>query len=169
MDWCWKGSRFQINYEPAESTTGTFGGNSNWRGPVWFPMNFLIIEALQRLSHYYGDSFTVMFPIGSGNRVNLEMAAKLISQRLVSIFMPDSSGNRPVFGDNSLYQKAAGFKNYVLFFEYFHGDTGPRFGRESSDRLDRTGSQAATTKRRLLSMITFPPKSATLRIHRQSE
>jgi hypothetical protein len=123
-----EGSRFQINYEPAESTTGTFGGNSNWRGPIWFPMNLLIIEALQRLCYYYGDSFTVIFPIDSGNRVNLEQAAKLISQRLVSLFMPDASGNRPVFGTNRLYQQAAGFKNFVLFYEYFHGDTGLGLG-----------------------------------------
>ena len=100
-----EGSRFEINYEPAESTTGTFGGNSNWRGPIWFPMNFLIIEALQRLHHYYGDSFSVVMPIGSGNRVSLEAAARLISQRLVSLFFPDASGNRPVFGDSTLYQK----------------------------------------------------------------
>jgi hypothetical protein len=123
-----EGSRFQINYEPAESTTGTFGGNSNWRGPVWFPMNFLIIEALQRLCHYYGDSFLVNFPIGSSNRVNLEEAAKLISQRLVSLFLPDTSGKRPVFGDKPLYQQSAGFKNYVLFYEYFNGDTGLGLG-----------------------------------------
>jgi hypothetical protein len=123
-----EGSRFEIKYEPAESTSGTFGGNSNWRGPIWFPMNLLLIEALQRLNHYYGDSFGVVFPIGSLNRMSLAQAAKLLSQRLVSIFMPDSNGYRPVYGKNKLYQETPGFKNFVLFFEYFHGDTGRGLG-----------------------------------------
>jgi hypothetical protein len=86
-------------------------------------MNFLLIEAFQRLHHYYGDSFSVMFPIGSSNRVSLAQAAKLVSQRLVSIFMPDAKGYRPVYGDNKLFQETPGFRNFVLFYEYFHGDT----------------------------------------------
>ncbi len=131
-----EGSHFEIDYEPAESTTGTFGGNSNWRGPIWFPMNFLLIEALQRLHHYFGGSFQVVFPVGSGNRVTLDEAAKLLSQRLVSLFMPDANGVRPVFGDNKLFQ-APGFKNYVLFYEYFHGDTG--FGLGASHQTGWTG------------------------------
>jgi hypothetical protein len=122
------GAHFQISYEPAESSTGTFGGNSNWRGPVWFPMNFLLIEALQRLNHYYGDSFTVVFPVGSNNRVSLETAAKLLSQRLISLFLPDSAGQRPIYGGTRLFQDAPGFKNYVLFYEYFHGDNGRGMG-----------------------------------------
>ena len=122
------GSHFRIQYEPAESNTGTFGGNSNWRGPIWFPANFLLIEALQRLSHYYGDSFGVVFPVGSNNRVSLATAARLLSQRLVSIFLPDAAGNRPVFGEKELFQKTPGFKNYVLFYEYFHGDSGEGLG-----------------------------------------
>jgi hypothetical protein len=123
-----EGSRFTINYEPAESTTGTFGGNSNWRGPIWFPMNFLLIESLQRLDHYYGDSFAVVMPVGSNNRMSLASAATLLSQRLVSIFLPDAKGYRPVFGNNRLYQETPGFKNFVLFYEYFHGDTGEGLG-----------------------------------------
>ena len=83
------GSNFRVSYEPAESESGTFGGNSNWRGPVWFPMNFLIIEALQRLDHYYGDSVTVEFPTGSGTRVSLRQAAQMLSVRLAQLFVPD--------------------------------------------------------------------------------
>jgi hypothetical protein len=116
------GSTFDVNYEPAESECGTFGGNSNWRGPVWFPMNFLIIEALQRLNHYYGSSFSVEFPTGSGKRISLWDAAQLLSQRLSSIFLPDANGRRPVYGDSKLFQESA------LFHEYFHGDTGKGLG-----------------------------------------
>ncbi len=122
------GSHFEINYEPAESTVTAFGGNSNWRGPVWFPMNFLLIEALQRLNHYYGDSFSVVFPNGSTNRMSLAAAAKLLSQRLVALFMPDTEGYRPIYGKSSLYHERPGFKNFVAFYEYFHGDTGLGLG-----------------------------------------
>jgi hypothetical protein len=123
-----EGSKFQISYEPAESQTGTFGGNSNWRGPIWFPMNFLIVEALQRLDYYYGDSMTIEFPTGSGDRISLGEAAKHLSQRLTSIFLPDAEGCRPVYGDSQMYQHNPGFRNYVLFYEYFHGDTGRGLG-----------------------------------------
>jgi hypothetical protein len=116
------GASFDVNYEPAESECGTFGGNSNWRGPVWFPMNFLIIEALQRLNHYYGDSFSVEFPTGSGKRISLWAAAQLLSQRLSSIFLPDANGRRPAHGDSKLFQERP------LFYEYFHGDTGKGLG-----------------------------------------
>jgi hypothetical protein len=91
-------------------------------------MNFLLIEALQRLDHYYGDSFGVVFPVGTGNRVSLATAARLLSQRLVSIFLPDANGYRPVFGKNKLYQETPGFRNFVLFYEYFHGDNGAGLG-----------------------------------------
>jgi hypothetical protein len=91
-------------------------------------MNFLLIEALQRLNHYYGDSFSVVFPIGSSNRVSLAAAAKLLSQRLASIFLPDSAGNRPVYGQTKLFQDTPGFKHYLQFYEYFHGDTGRGLG-----------------------------------------
>ncbi len=122
------GKEFRVDYEPAESQTGMFGGNSNWRGPVWFPMNYLLIEALQRLHHYYGDSFQMEFPTGSGQRVNLNEAARQLSQRLISIFLPGAAGQRPVYGNNQLFQKDPNFRDYILFHEYFHGDNGTGLG-----------------------------------------
>ena len=122
------GREFRIDYEPAESQTDMFGGNSNWRGPVWFPMNYLLIEALQRLHHYYGDSFQVEFPTGSGQQMNLRQAARQLSQRLISIFLPDDGGRRPVYGNNRLFQEDPHFRDYVLFYEYFHGDNGGGLG-----------------------------------------
>ena len=122
------GTSFRVDYEPAESETDMFGGNSNWRGPVWFPMNFLIIEALQRLDYYYGDSFQVELPTGSGKYVRLWNAAQDLSCRLCRLFVRDSGGNTPVFGDSELFQKNPGFRDRILFYEYFHGDTGKGFG-----------------------------------------
>jgi hypothetical protein len=110
------GIALQIDYEPAESRTGTFGGNSNWRGPIWFPGNYLLVEALQRLHHYYGDSLTVEFPTGSGVRIHLRDAAKCLSHRLSSIFLTGA-----VFGESKL-------RDYPLFYEYFDGDTGKGLG-----------------------------------------
>jgi hypothetical protein len=122
------GASFSVGYEAGESMTGTFGGNSNWRGPVWFPMNFLLIEALQRLHHYYGDSLNVEFPTGSGQRMNLRQAAGRLSQRLSGLFLPDANGRRAVFGDTALFQEDKNFSDYVLFHEFFHGDTGKGLG-----------------------------------------
>ncbi|MGI8959226.1 MAG: MGH1-like glycoside hydrolase domain-containing protein [Bryobacteraceae bacterium] len=122
------GASFTVGYEPGDSMSGTFGGNSNWRGPVWFPMNFLIIEALQRLHHYYGDSLTVEFPSGSGHRMNLRQASRQLSRRLSALFLPDRNGGRPVFGDSILFQKDPHFRDYVLFHEFFDGDTGKGLG-----------------------------------------
>ena len=122
------GSDFRVSYEPAESETGTFGGNSNWRGPIWFPMNYLLIEALQRMDHYYGDSMTVEVPTGSGKRVSLRQAAQILSVRLAQIFLPDATGRRPVNGDSKMLQNDPNFNNYSLFYEFFHGDTGKGLG-----------------------------------------
>ncbi len=122
------GSSFRISYEPAESETGTFGGNSNWRGPIWFPMNFLLIEALQRLDHYYGDSFTIEVPTGSGKRLGLRQAAQVLSVRLAQIFMADQQGRKPVNGNSQMLQHDPNFNNYTLFYEYFHGDDGKGLG-----------------------------------------
>ena len=122
------GSVKTVNYDPADSTSGMFGGNSNWRGPVWFPMNFLIIEALQRFDYYYGDEFRVELPHGSGNWMNLWDAAKCLSQRLSSIFLPGGDGKRPVYNGKQLFQSDPNFRDYVLFYEYFHGDTGAGLG-----------------------------------------
>ncbi len=122
------GSDFRIAYEPAESESGTFGGNSNWRGPIWFPMNFLLIEALQRMDHYFGDSLMVEFPSGSGKRMGLRVAAQMLSVRLTQIFLTDAKGNRPVNGSSAMLQTDPNFNAHVLFYEYFHGDTGKGLG-----------------------------------------
>ncbi len=122
------GAKLSIDYEPGESRSGTFGGNSNWRGPVWFPMNYLLIETLQRLNHYYGDSLTLEFPTGSGRRINLWQAATELSHRLSALFLPDKNGRRPVYGDNQLLQGDPNFRNYIPFHEFFHGDTGKGLG-----------------------------------------
>jgi hypothetical protein len=122
------GSNFGISYEPGESRSGTFGGNSNWRGPIWFPMNFLLIEALQRMDHYYGDSITVEVPTGSGKRMGLRQAAQVLSVRLAQIFLPDEKGRRPVDGDSQMLKEDPNFCNYSLFYEFFHGDTGKGLG-----------------------------------------
>jgi hypothetical protein len=122
------GTTFRVAYEPGESESGIFGGNSNWRGPVWFPMNFLIIEALQRLDHYYGDLMTVEFPTGSGRRMSLREAARQLSRRLSALFLPSKNGERPVYGDSKLFQQDQNFRSHLLFYEYFHGDTGKGLG-----------------------------------------
>ncbi len=119
---------FQVAYEPAESQTNMFGGNSNWRGPVWFPMNLLIIESLQRLDYYYGDSFTVEFPKGSGQHLRLAEVARQLSRRLSNLFLPDNNGQRPVYASDQLYQQDPNFRQYVLFYEYFDGDNGKGLG-----------------------------------------
>jgi len=120
--------RYTVSYEPAESHTGMFGGNSNWRGPIWFPVNYLLIESLQQFYHYYGDDFTVECPTGSGQFLTLRQIADELSRRLIGIFMPDSAGRRAVFGDQSIFQDDPHWRGYLLFYEYFHGDTGAGLG-----------------------------------------
>ncbi len=122
------GSQYSVQYEPAESRTATFGGNSNWRGPVWFPVNYLLIESMQRFNHYYGDDMQVEFPTGSGHKVNLGDAAAELSRRLSRIFLRDSNGRRAVFGGVDRFQHDPNFRDYVLFYEYFHGDNGAGIG-----------------------------------------
>lgn len=122
------GANHTVQYEPAESRSGMFGGNSNWRGPIWFPMNFLLVEALQRYDYYYGDDFKVEYPAGSGHSLTLWEAAKCISQRLSSIFLPGPDGKRPVYNGNALLQDDPHFRDYVLFYEYFNGDSAAGLG-----------------------------------------
>ena len=124
----WDNSQYQIDYEPSESTTEQFGGNSNWRGPVWFPLNFLLIESLQKYHHYFGDDFKVECPTGSGNMLNLWEVAAEISQRLTKIFLRDSNGNRPVYGGIEKFQQDPHWRDLILFYEYFHGDNGAGLG-----------------------------------------
>jgi hypothetical protein len=122
------GTRHAISYEPGESRTYLFGGNSNWRGPVWLPLNFLLIEALQRFHHYYGDDYLVEYPTGSGQMQNLWQIAADLSRRVSGLFLRDPAGKRPVFGANELMQTDPHWRDLVPFYEYFHGDTGAGLG-----------------------------------------
>ncbi len=123
-----QGQTFSVKYLPAESESGLFGGNSNWRGPIWMPVNFLLIESLQKFHHYYGDDFKVECPTGSGRYLTLLEVADELSQRLCRLFLRDSQGRRAVLGDSELLQRDPHFKDYVPFYEYFHGDSGRGVG-----------------------------------------
>ncbi|MGA9996609.1 MAG: hypothetical protein WBP93_14425 [Pyrinomonadaceae bacterium] len=122
------GTEHRVDYEPAESSTGLFGGNSNWRGPVWFPVNFLIIESLQKFHYYYGDDFKVECPTGSGQMLTLWEVAAEISRRLSRLFLRDGAGRRPVFGQIDKFQHDPHWRDLILFHEYFHGDNGAGLG-----------------------------------------
>jgi hypothetical protein len=119
---------YTVNYEPAESTTGAFGGNSNWRGPIWFPLNFLLVEVLRNYHRFYGDDFLVEFPTGSGTQMTLGQVAEELSRRLKSIFLRDEQGRRPVFGGNTVFQNDEHWRDHIPFHEYFHGDNGAGVG-----------------------------------------
>jgi hypothetical protein len=118
----------RVAYLPGESDSGLFGGNSNWRGPVWFPVNFLFIEALERYHHFYGDYLQVECPTGSGQKMNLAQVAREISERLISLFLPDSIGRRPCHGDDPRLASDPHWRELLFFHEYFHGDTGQGLG-----------------------------------------
>jgi len=122
------GAEHRVSYEPAESSTGLFGGNSNWRGPIWFPVNYLIIESLQKFHHYLGDDYKVECPTGSGQMMTLWEVAAELSRRLTRIFLRDSGGRRPVFGGIEKFQTDPNWSDLILFHEYFHGDTGSGVG-----------------------------------------
>jgi hypothetical protein len=122
------GQEHRVDYEPAESTTGLFGGNSNWRGPIWFPVNFLMIESLQRYHHYFGDEFQVECPTGSGVMMNLGEVAAELSKRLSRLFLRDEHGRRPVFGGAEKFQTDPNWRDHILFYEYFQGDNGAGLG-----------------------------------------
>ncbi|MBX3407174.1 MAG: glucosidase [Phycisphaeraceae bacterium] len=122
------GEEFRVDYSPGESTTGLFGGNSNWRGPIWFPINYLLIEALERYHYFYGDSITIEFPQGSGRRITLAAAADELRSRLSSLVLPDLAGRRPCHGDDDRFALDPHWKNLAYFHEYFHGDTGRGLG-----------------------------------------
>ena len=122
------GMEYRVDYEPGESSTGLFGGNSNWRGPIWFPVNFLLVESLQKFHHYLGDDFKVECPTGSGNMLTLWEVAAEISRRMTRIFLRDEEGRRPVHGWSELYKDDAHWRDLVLFYEYFHGDSGAGVG-----------------------------------------
>src|SRR5215475_2273399 len=122
------GMEHRVDYEPGESSTGLFGGNSNWRGPIWFPVNYLLVESLQKFHHYLGDSFKVEFPTGSGTMMTLWEVAGELSRRMTSIFLQDERGRRPVFGNLEKFQTDPHWRDLVLFHEYFHGDSGAGVG-----------------------------------------
>jgi hypothetical protein len=123
-----EGKKYELSYEPGQSTVGLFGGNSNWRGPVWMPINYLILESLDIYYEYYGDSLKVEFPKNSGTFLNLNQVMKTIAQRMLNKYLPDKDGNRPIHGKDSPYSKDPNFQGLLLFYEYFHGDTGQGLG-----------------------------------------
>jgi hypothetical protein len=122
------GTEHRVDYEPGESSTGLFGGNSNWRGPIWFPVNYLLVESLQKFHHYLGEDFKVECPTGSGKMLTLWQVAGELSRRLTSIFLKDENGRRPVFGSSEKFQNDPNWNDLVLFYEYFHGDNGSGVG-----------------------------------------
>jgi hypothetical protein len=140
------GSEHSVSYEPGESSTGLFGGNSNWRGPIWFPVNFLIVESLQRFHHYLGAEFTVECPTGSGVFMTLAEVADEISRRLTSTFLREPDGRRPVHGENEQFQSDPHWRDLILFYEYFHGDNGRGVG--ASHQTGWTGLVAKLIQQR---------------------
>lgn len=152
------GREFRLDYEPAESTSGLFGGNSNWRGPVWFPLNYLLIEALQQYHYYLGDDFLVEYPSKTGDMKNLWNVSSDLAYRLIKIFMKDENGRRPLYGGIEKFQNDPHWRDYILFHEYFHGDNGAGLGASN-----QTGWTALVAK--LIrqygqySLLHIPPKT----------
>jgi hypothetical protein len=140
------GIDFTVTYTPGEAVTSLFGGNSNWRGPIWFPVNYLIIESLQRFHHYYGPDFKVEHPTGSGNYMTLKEVANDLSDRLIRLFKKDSNGRRPAYGGYEKMQKDEHFNKYIWFYEYFHGDNGSGCG--ASHQTGWTGLVAKLIQQR---------------------
>jgi hypothetical protein len=132
---------YVVRYLPAESDSGLYGGNSNWRGPIWVPVNIIINRALISYFIYYGKDFQVEFPTGSGQRLNLYEVAEQLAGRLASIFLPDREGHRPVFGSQETFQTDPHWKDHLLFYEYFHGDNGAGIG--ASHQTGWTGGVAS--------------------------
>jgi hypothetical protein len=122
------GQEYQVSYDPGESRSGLFGGNSNWRGPIWMPVNYLLIESLRRYHHYYGDEFTIECPTNSGHYLTFNQIADLLAQRVLHLFQRDDHGRRAIFGEQATFQNDPHWRDYLLFYEYFHGDTGRGVG-----------------------------------------
>jgi len=128
--WHLDGQDYTVSYEPAESSSWLFGGNSNWRGPIWFPINYLMLGALRKYHEYYGDSFSIEMPNGSGKQLSLKQASDDLGRRLTSIFLRDDArgGRRPVYGDDEIYRSDPHWRDLILFYEYFHGDSAVGLG-----------------------------------------
>ncbi|MFI5063026.1 MAG: hypothetical protein ACHP9Z_03455, partial [Streptosporangiales bacterium] len=141
-----EGIRASVDYEPAESTTSMFGGNSNWRGPVWFPLNYLVISVLGRYHRFFGDDFTIEYPTGSGQQVTLDLVAQDLSDRLISIFTRGPDGRRPCFGGTEVLQNDPAWHDNLVFSEYFHGDNGAAIG--AAHQTGWTGLIADVIRRR---------------------
>ena len=122
------GQPHTVSYQPGESTSGMFGGNSNWRGPIWFPLNYLMIESLKKYHHYYGNDLQTELPNGSGQKTTLDDAAEKLSHRLMKIFLRDRRGHRAFYGEVDIFQNDPHWRDYILFYEYFHGDSGAGIG-----------------------------------------
>jgi len=150
--------RSSVHYEPAESSTSMFGGNSNWRGPVWFPLNYLVITALEQYHQFFGDQLEIEYPTRSGRKMPLDKIAKDLQQRLISIFLAGPDGRRPCFGSVALFQRDSAWRDNLLFNEYFHGDNGAGLG--ASHQTGWTGVVADAIRRRYL---TFPVLGEVLR------
>jgi len=154
---------FTVKYTPAESDSDMFGGNSNWRGPIWFPINFLIVESLQRFHYYYGNNLQIEYPANSGEMKNLEHVSNDLSNRLCSIFKMDENGNRAFNGENKLLNQDPFFKDYIMFYEYFNGDTGQGIG--ASHQTGWTATVAKLMQPRF--EWTFKEENATPLLHSQ--
>jgi hypothetical protein len=135
-----QGQEYRVDYLPGESNTGMFGGNSNWRGPIWMPVNVMLIRALLNFYLYYGDAFKIECPTGSGRMMNLFEVAKEISDRLAAIFLRDAQGRRAVYGGTEKFQTDPHWRDHILFYEYFHGDNGAGLG--ASHQTGWTGAVA---------------------------
>src|SRR5262249_19039092 len=142
------GTCLSVSYQPAESNSGLFGGNSNWRGPIWMPVNYLIIESLQKFHRYYGDDFQVECPTGSGRFMSIRDVADELARRLSRLFLKDESGSRPVLRYHQKLATDPQFRDYLLFHEYFHGDNGRGVG--ASHQTGWTG---------LVAKLIQPPRS----------
>jgi hypothetical protein len=149
------GREYRVDYQPAESTSGLFGGNSNWRGPIWFPLNYLLIESLQKFHHFFGSDFKVECPYGSGKWADLWQVATDLSHRLVHIFLRDESGRRPVSGGLEKLQRDPHWRDLIHFYEYFHGDNGAGIGASHqtgwtalvAKLIEQTGEKAGADSR----------------------
>jgi hypothetical protein len=153
------GTRSSVDYEPGESQSGLYGGNSNWRGPIWMPVNHLVVEALRKFARFYGDDLVVEHPLGSGRQCTLHEVADDLTQRLVALFARDSSGRRPVLGTEPLFQGHEQWRDNLPFHEYFHGDTGKGLG--ASHQTGWTGSVVDLLLKRGWSLDRFSVASNT--------